>query len=69
MKAHSSEESSKESSPFKDILSTMERPPIPDIHDREITSPMSADYINKKSFFHNLTKKPRYVSSFYAPVA
>jgi len=52
LKSSNSEESSKESSPFKDILSTMERPP-----ERELTSPQSADYIGKKSFFQNLTRK------------
>ena len=45
-------EESKESSPFKDILATMERPP-------ELTSPQSADYIGKKSFFQNFSRKTR----------
>merc|ERR1719384_1521849 len=50
LKENSEDSSSKESSPFKDILSTMERPP-------ELTSPQSADYIGKKSFFQNFTRK------------
>ena len=54
LKENSEDSSSKESSPFKDILSTMERPP-------ELTSPQSADYIGKKSFFPNIGRKTRYL--------
>ena len=54
LKENSEDSSSKESSPFKDILSTMERPP-------ELTSPQSADYIGKKSFFPNFGRKTRYL--------
>jgi len=41
----------KESSPFKDILATMERPP---------EAPKSADYVVKKSFFQNFARKPSF---------
>ena len=57
LKENNSEDSSKESSPFKDILSTMERPP-------ELTSPQSADYIGKKSFFQNFTRKTRWTGEY-----
>ena len=46
----SPDESSKESSPFKDIFATMERP-------ADISTPRSADFYGKKSFFQNFTRK------------
>ena len=39
----------KESSPYNDILSTMERPPAP-------PTPHSADSVQTKSFFHSFTR-------------
>jgi len=50
LKEKAPDESSKESSPFKDIFATMERPP-------EISTPRSADFYGKKSFFQNFTRK------------
>ncbi|XP_023328220.1 uncharacterized protein LOC111701257 [Eurytemora carolleeae] len=44
---------SKDSSPFRDILATMERP-------LEFNSPKSADYCAKKSFFPNFARKPSF---------
>lgn len=46
-------EESKESSPFKDILATMERPP-------DLATPMSAGYSARQSFFHNFARKPSF---------
>ena len=50
LKEKAPDESSKESSPFKDIFATMERPP-------DISTPRSADFYSKKSFFQNFTRK------------
>jgi len=50
LKEKDPDESSKESSPFKDIFATMERPP-------DISTPRSADFYSKKSFFQNFTRK------------
>merc|ERR1719334_2567834 len=46
-------DSTKEGSPFKDILATMERP-------AEVGPIRSADYVTKKSFFQNFTRKPSF---------
>merc|ERR550517_100382 len=53
LKERSESEESKESSPFKDILATMERPP-------DQPPSRSADYCTKKSFFQNFTRKPSF---------
>jgi len=53
LKERSESDESKESSPFKDILATMERPP-------DQPPSRSADYCTKKSFFQNFTRKPSF---------
>jgi len=54
LKERNEGEESKESSPFKDILATMERPP-------DLPPSRSADYhTTKKSFFQNFTRKPSF---------
>jgi hypothetical protein len=55
LKERSESEDMKESSPFKDILATMERPPD------HLPPARSADYHStKKSFFQNFTRKPSF---------